>query len=80
MVDIAIAALSEPKGIVEDVIHPVVGAVKLQAVVNEYEAKGSLDQRIQKVMRGSYANHYRHMNNNDSQTKNVLAELGLNSQ
>jgi len=61
LVDIAIAALSEPKGVVEDVIYPAVGAVKLQAVVKEYEAKGSLDRRIQKVMRGSYASHYRRM-------------------
>lgn len=61
LVDIALAAISEPKGVVEDVIYPVVGVAKLQAVVNEYEAKGSLDQRIQKVMRGSYASHYRRM-------------------
>jgi len=61
LVDIAIAALSEPKGVVKDVIYPVVGATKLQTVVNEYEAKGSIDQRIQKVMRGSYASHYRRM-------------------
>ncbi|MEY8099328.1 hypothetical protein AB9F29_18185 [Falsihalocynthiibacter sp. S25ZX9] len=59
--DIAIAALTEPKGVVEDVIYPAVGATKLQAVINEYEAKGSLDHRIQKVMRGTYASHCRRM-------------------
>ena len=61
LVDIAIAAISDPKGVVEDVIFPVVGVTKLQAVVAEYEAKGGLDQRIQRVMRGSYASHYRRM-------------------
>jgi len=61
LVDIAIAALSEPKGVVEDVIYPAVGAVKPQAVLKECEAKGSLDQRVQKVMRGSNASHNRCM-------------------
>ena len=57
----ATAAVMAPKGIVSDVIFPVAGAAKLKAVIDEHNAKGTLDIRIQTVMRGSYANHYRPM-------------------
>nr|WP_246233325.1 hypothetical protein [Aurantimonas aggregata] len=42
-------------------IFPVAGEKKLAAIVDEYRAKGALDRRIYKVMRGSYAGHYRRM-------------------
>nr|WP_282569084.1 Tn3 family transposase [Aliiroseovarius sp. S2029] len=61
LVDMATAAVMAPKGIVSDVIFPVVGAAKLKAVIDEHNAKGTLDVRILTVMRGSYANHYRPM-------------------
>jgi hypothetical protein len=61
LVDMASAAVMAPKGIVSDVIFPVAGAAKLKAVIDEHNAKGTLDVRIQTVMRGSYANHYRPM-------------------
>ena len=61
LVDMATAAVMAPKGIVSDVIFPVAGAAKLKAVIDEHNAKGTLDIRIQTVMRGSYANHYRPM-------------------
>ena len=61
LVDMATAAVMAPKGIVSDVIFPVAGAAKLKAVIDEHNAKGTLDVRIQTVMRGSYANHYRPM-------------------
>ena len=61
LVDMATAAVMAPKGIVSDVIFPVVGAAKLKAIIDEHNAKGTLDVRIQTVMRGSYANHYRPM-------------------
>lgn len=61
LVDMATAAVMTPKGIVSDVIFPVAGAAKLKAVIDEHNAKGTLDVRIRTVMRGSYANHYRPM-------------------
>lgn len=61
LVDIALAALEHPEGQVAEVIYPVVGASKLQAVVDQYRAKGTMDRRVQAIMRGSYASHYRKM-------------------
>ena len=61
LVDIATAAMMAPNGRVVDVIFPVAGAAKLKAIVDEDEAKGTLDVQIQTVMRGSYASHYRRM-------------------
>lgn len=61
LVDIAMAAVDAPEGRVIDVIYPIAGAEKLKAVVEEHLAKGTLDRRIQTVMRGSYASHYRRM-------------------
>ena len=61
LVDIALASLESPEGSVADVIFPVAGAGKLRAVIDEYRVKGTLDRRIQTVMRGSYAGHYRRM-------------------
>ena len=61
LVDIALASIENPEGRVADVIFPVAGAGKLQAVIDEYRTKGTLDRRIQTVMRGSYAGHYRRM-------------------
>lgn len=61
LVDIAVAAIDDPGGRVIDVIYPVAGSAKLKAVIEEHRAKGTLDHRIQTVMRGSYASHYRRM-------------------
>lgn len=61
LVDIATAAMMTPNGKVSDVIFPIAGAVKLKAIIDEHRAKGTLDVRIQTVMRGSYASHYRPM-------------------
>ena len=43
------------------VIYPVAGVAKLTAVIAEHHARGTMDRRIQTVMRGSYASHYRRM-------------------
>src|SRR3546814_2148916 len=51
----------EPSGRICDVIFPIAGKAKLAAIVKESHAKGALDRRIYKVMRGSWANHYRRM-------------------
>nr|WP_312032762.1 hypothetical protein [Sinorhizobium psoraleae] len=61
LVDIAIASIDEPAGRVCDVIFPIVGKDKLMAIIKESQAKGALDRRIYKVMRASWANHYRRM-------------------
>ncbi len=61
LVDIATAAMMTPNGRVSDVTFPVAGAAKLKAIIDEHRAKGTLDARIQMVMRGSWASHYRRM-------------------
>ncbi len=61
LVDIATAAMMAPNGRVAEVIFPVAGAAKLKAIIDEHNAKGTLDARIQTVMRGSYSSHYRRM-------------------
>src|SRR3546814_659633 len=40
---------------------PIAGKDKLAAIIKESQAKGALDRRIYKVMRRSWANHYRRM-------------------
>lgn len=61
LVDMAIAAVDDPEGRVLEVIYPVASVARLKAVIEEDQAKGTLDCRIQTVMRGSYASHYRRM-------------------
>jgi hypothetical protein len=61
LVDITTAAMMTPNGRVSDVIFPVAGAAKLRAIIDGHRAKGTLDARIQMVMRGSWACHYRRM-------------------
>ena len=61
LVDIATASVLMPHGIVSDVVFPVAGVARLKAIIDEYQAKGTLDRRIQTVMRGLYASHYRRM-------------------
>lgn len=61
LVDIAVASIDEPAGRVCDVIFPIVDKEKLAAIIKESRAKGALDRRIYKVMRASWANHYRRM-------------------
>lgn len=61
LVDMAIAAVDDPGGRVLEVIYPVASVARLKAVIEEDRAKGTLDRRIQTVMRGSYASHYRRM-------------------
>src|SRR3546814_10415768 len=61
LVEIARASINEPSGRICDVIFPIAGKAKLAAIVKERHAKGALDRRIYKAMRGSWANHYRGM-------------------
>ena len=61
LVEIASASIDDPSGRICDVIFPIAGKAKLAAIVKESQAKGALDRRIYKVMRSSWANHYRRM-------------------
>jgi hypothetical protein len=61
LVDIAVVSIDEPAGRVCDVIFPIVGKEKLAAIIKESQTKGALDRPIYKVMRASWANHYRRM-------------------
>ena len=61
MAIMAIAAVEDPEGRVLEVNYPVASLARLKAVIEEDRAKGTLDGRIQTVMRGSYASHYRRM-------------------
>jgi hypothetical protein len=56
------AALDHPKGQVDEVIYPVVGAQPLRALVKEARATGrSYRAKVHPVMRGSYSHHDRRM-------------------
>ncbi|MGI9434932.1 MAG: Tn3 family transposase, partial [Geminicoccaceae bacterium] len=61
LADIAVASIASPDGKVCDVIYPVAGERKLQAIIKEQKSRGSWTKRVYKVMRGSYARHYRRM-------------------
>src|SRR3546814_13865793 len=61
LVEIASASIDDPSGRICDVIFPIAGKDKLAAIIKESQAKGALDRRIYKVMRRSWANHYRRM-------------------
>jgi TnpA family transposase len=73
LVEIASASINEPSGRICDVIFPIAGKDRLAAIVKESHAKGALDRRIYKVMRGSWANHYRRM------LPSLLSVLGFRS-
>ncbi len=61
LAEIAIASIASPDGKVCDVIFPVVGERKLKAIIEEQRAQGTWTKRVFRVMRGSYARHYRRM-------------------
>jgi TnpA family transposase len=59
---IAEAALSNPNGCVKDVVYPIAGEDTLKNLLKEYKASGpSYQQRVHKIIRASYSNHYRRM-------------------
>lgn len=56
------ATASNPKGVIEEVIYPLVSQQTLQDIVKEHESSGSnYRQKVYSVMRGSYGYHYRRM-------------------
>lgn len=56
------AALSNPEGIVRNVLFPIVSENTLKALVKEFKSTGArYRQKVYTVMRASYATHYRRM-------------------
>ena len=59
---LAQAAMSSPSGIVSEVIYPVVGEQTLKNLVREFKSTGTAyREKVHRVMRSSYGNHYRRM-------------------
>jgi hypothetical protein len=58
---LAEAAIDHPKGIVEEVLFPVVSEQTLRELAKEYKATHGYQQQIQVRMRASYSSHYRRM-------------------
>jgi TnpA family transposase/uncharacterized protein (DUF4415 family) len=59
---IADAAVNHPEGAVKDVVFPVVSEEILRDLVKEFRASGpAFQQKVHKVLRASYGNHYRRM-------------------
>ena len=59
---IAEASIAEPRGVIEQVIFPVVSLKTLKDLVAEYKGTGlAYKRRVHNVMRASFANHYRRM-------------------
>jgi len=59
---VAVAAIEHPRGIVDEVIYPVIGEQTLKDLVREFKNTGIAYQReIHTTMRSSYGKHYRRM-------------------
>jgi Domain of unknown function (DUF4158)/Tn3 transposase DDE domain len=59
---IAEVSIAEPRGVIEQVIFPVVSLKTLKDLVAEYKGTGlAYKRRVHDVMRASFANHYRRM-------------------
>ena len=59
---LAEAAVTQPEGVIRDVLFPVVHEETLHALVKEYRSKGPTYQRhVHTVLRSSYSHHYRRM-------------------
>lgn len=59
---IADAAVNNPEGAVKDVVFPVVSEAVLRGLVKECRSTGpAFQQKVHKVLRASYGNHYRRM-------------------
>ncbi len=57
---IAEVAVAQPEGVIQTVLYPVVSQQTLKDLVQEYKSTGTeYRQRVHKVIRSSFANHYR---------------------
>jgi TnpA family transposase len=58
---IAEAAIAFPDKTVREVVFPIAGAEKLEAVVGEYKSVASYNKQVHEFLRSSYGGHYRRM-------------------
>ncbi|MCD4686679.1 MAG: Tn3 family transposase [Anaerolineae bacterium] len=56
---LAQAMLDHPDGIISEVLYPVIGEARLQALVEEAKNKGVYQQSVQMRVTASYSHHYR---------------------
>ena len=59
--DLAEVMLNHPQGIIEEVLYPVVGQARLEALVEEAQQTGTYRQAVQTRIGSSYSFHYRQM-------------------
>ena len=59
--DLAEVMLNHPDGIIEEVLYPVVGQARLEALVEEARQTGTYRQAVQTRIGSSYSYHYRQM-------------------
>ncbi len=55
------AMWNHPTGVIEDVLYPIVGKDRLEALVEEAKHQGPYRQSVQTQISGSYTHHYRQM-------------------
>jgi len=53
------AMLKNPDGIIREVLYPLIGQEKLEALVEEFKATGTYRQIVQTRVNASYTHHYR---------------------
>ncbi len=53
------AMLENPDGIIREVLYPLIGQEKLEALVEEFKATGTYRQIVQTRVNASYTHHYR---------------------
>lgn len=58
---LAQAMWTHPDGIIRDVLYPLVGKERLEALIEEAKQQGTYRQSVQTHISGSYTHHYRQM-------------------
>ncbi len=82
--------LKNPAGIISEVLYPVVGEARLQALVEEAKNSGVYQQSVQQQITASYSHHYRqilpsllevlHIRSNNEQHHPLLVALKIVAQ
>lgn len=57
--DLADAMLTHPDGIIKEILYPIVGQARLEALVEEAKRSGTYQRAVQTRIGGSYSYHYR---------------------
>ena len=58
---LAQAMLTNPVGIIEEILYPIIGKERLEALVEEAKHQGPYQYSVQTHISGSYTHHYRQM-------------------